>query len=231
MIVGIVPAKSQSTGLPGKNLREVGERPLLSYILETAGKTRYLDKVVVSTESPTIAAVAHQWGAETFEEPPEIATDPVPAEQAAKYTAGRLLEATVVVYLLATTPLLFPEDIDGCVELFQTQKPLSVAAVAEVWPAFYHYAINLTSKGHILWKDPQVPLRGMSRRQDLAQKERVYWPVGVWVIGRDTFLKHGSVNTQDMRGYIIPSERALDIHTEMDLAAAEFVLSQRTCSR
>ena len=116
-------------------------------------------------------------------------------------------------------------------KLFLTHRPLSVAAMAEMWLPFYHYAANLTEEGCIFWKDPQVPDRGIVRRQELAQRERVYRPAGLWVIGRETFLQHGSVYTRKMRGYLIPSERALDIHTERDLAVAEFVLSQRACSR
>ena len=75
-ILGIIGARAGSKGVPNKNVKILGGKPLLGRIVETAKKSKYLTRVIVSTDSEEYAKVARQFGAETpFTRPPEVSTD------------------------------------------------------------------------------------------------------------------------------------------------------------
>ncbi|MCB0620321.1 MAG: acylneuraminate cytidylyltransferase family protein, partial [Saprospiraceae bacterium] len=63
-IVGIVPARGGSKSIPRKNVKLLGGIPLIAYSIEAGLRSKYLDRVIVSTDDPEIAAVAREWGAE-----------------------------------------------------------------------------------------------------------------------------------------------------------------------
>lgn len=74
--IAVIPARSGSKGLPGKNIKELCGKPLIVYTIETALKSKVFDKVIVSTDSMEIAEIAKKAGAEIpFLRPKELATD------------------------------------------------------------------------------------------------------------------------------------------------------------
>jgi len=231
MVITIIPAKEHSKGVPGKNLRALQGRPLLTYVLETAQQTHCIDEVWVCTESAAIAEVAQAQGAQVIFQPPELSEEPNSAVDSALYAAEWLPDPEIIVLLLATYPLLLSEDLDACVQLFSDRRPQSVCALTEVPPDTYHFAANLDSNGRIKWKQPLAGRRHGLNRQDLARQEQVYEAVGLWVIGRETFLNWQTVYTDDMLGYVVPPERAVDIDHEVDFVVAEYYLRLRAASR
>lgn len=78
-VLAVIPARGGSKGVPRKNIKDLGGKPLIAWTIECAKKSKYLDRVIVSTEDNEIASVAQKWGAEVpFMRPMELAQDDTP---------------------------------------------------------------------------------------------------------------------------------------------------------
>jgi CMP-N-acetylneuraminic acid synthetase len=228
MVITIIPAKGNSQGIPGKNLRALQGRPLLTYVLETALLSPSVDQVYVSTESPQIAEVVQAWGGQVLWRPEELTRDEVSAVDVGLHAALQLPQGDIIVLLLPTCPLLLPEDLETGLQLLTEGKPQSVCALTEVRPSTYHFLANWEPDEEIRWKQLMSGRRQGLNRQDLARQERVYAPLDLWVIGRETFLYWQTVYTDRMLGFLVPPERSVDIDYEADLVVAEYYLSRRS---
>ena len=121
-ILAVIPARSGSKGLPGKNILPIGGKPLIAWTVEQARQSRYLDTILVSTDSEHIANVALDHGAEaTFLRPPHLATDTASSVDTAIHALdfyqmqlGKTFD--YLVLLEPTSPLREPQDIDNMVE-------------------------------------------------------------------------------------------------------------------
>ena len=90
-MIAIIPARGGSKGLPGKNIKEMCDKPLIAYTIEAALKSKSIDHVILSTDDEEIAAVAKKYGAEVpFMRPAELASDTAMAVDNYIYTIGRL---------------------------------------------------------------------------------------------------------------------------------------------
>lgn len=119
--VGLICARGGSKGVPRKNLRALGGRPLIGWAIDTARRCRSLDRVVVSTEDAEIAEVARSLGAEIpFLRPAELAQDDSPELLTWQHCIQALMEQDgrapeVLVSIPATTPLRAVEDVETCI--------------------------------------------------------------------------------------------------------------------
>ena len=130
--------RGESLGLPGKNLRPLCGKPLIAYSIEAAKKSRFIRDVFVSTDSPTIAAAAEQYGAIVpFLRPAELAdvTSPVwhSWRHAIEWNRAQsdFPVMDIMVSLPVTTPLRTSRDVDDAIELYLKGGCDSVIAVAK----------------------------------------------------------------------------------------------------
>ena len=136
-MIAIIPARGGSKGLPGKNIMPLNGKPLIAYAVEAGLKSKYIDRVIVSTEDEEIARIAVQYGAELpFMRPAELATDTAMAVDNYIYTIGRLEKESgkpidAFVVLQPTSPLRRAEDIVGAVELFMQKDADSVVSYCQ----------------------------------------------------------------------------------------------------
>lgn len=118
-VVVVIPARGGSKGIPRKNLRRVGGMPLVARAISAASAATLVDRVVVSTDDPEIAAVAREWDAEVVERPAEIAGDTASSESAVLHALDAVsaqgAEVGVVVLLQATSPFIVPATLDEAV--------------------------------------------------------------------------------------------------------------------
>ena len=131
--LAIIPARGGSKGIPRKNIRPLAGRPLIAFNIEQARLSRYVDRLVVSTDDAEIAAVAQQYGAEVVWRPAEISGDTASSESALLHTLEHLrqsegYEPDVLVFLQCTSPLTLAEDIDGTVQALLDQGADSALA-------------------------------------------------------------------------------------------------------
>jgi N-acylneuraminate cytidylyltransferase len=125
--VAIIPARGGSRGIPRKNICAVAGRPLLAYTIDHAKSTPAIDRIVVSTDSPDIAGVAAQYGAEVVWRPPDISGDGASSESAMLHALDEVAardgyRPDLVVLLQATSPLRHAQDAQRAIETLITEE-------------------------------------------------------------------------------------------------------------
>jgi N-acylneuraminate cytidylyltransferase len=221
-VLGLITARGGSKGIPRKNLQDLGGRPLIAWTVTAARGSRYIDRIVVSTEDPEIAGVARQLGVEVpFERPAGLAADDTPGMDPVFHALGVLPGYDWVVLLQPTSPLRVAADIDACLEhCFRCAAPACIS-VSE--PGYSPYlTFSLDDRGRI------TPLLGWThvnaRRQEMP---KVYALNGaVYVADVAWLLKQRSFVSADTVAYAMPPERSIDIDTPADLKAARGLVEE-----
>ena len=222
-MIAIIPARGGSKGLPGKNIKEMCDKPLIAYTIEAALKSKSIDHVILSTDDEEIAAVAKKYGAEVpFMRPAELASDTAMAVDNYIYTIGRLEKEWITkidsfVVLQQTTPLRIAEDIDGAVELFNARNADSVVTyVKEAHPIFWHKKIDENNKLEDIFEGT------IANRQELPI---TYYPNGAVYVFSTEMIRQKKYYTDKSYAYIMPRERSIDIDFIDDFKYAEFLMS------
>lgn len=116
-ILAIIPARGGSKGLPRKNIRELAGKPLIAWTIEAGRKSKYIDRLIVSSEDFEIIEVAKKYGAEIpFVRPKHLAEDESLGLDPVFHALRELPGYDIVVLLQPTSPLRLTEDIDACIE-------------------------------------------------------------------------------------------------------------------
>ena len=232
-VLAVIPARAGSKGVPGKNTRQLGGRPLLAYSCGAAGQSRYVTRTIVSTDDEAIADVARASGAEVpFLRPAALAADDTPMIDVLVHALATLRQtdgyvADVVVLLQPTSPLRTAAHVDAALtELLQTDAD-SVVSVVEVPHAFSPVSVMQ------LVNDRLLPYAGAgqapTRRQD---KPRVYARNGPAVLAvRSAVLERGSLYGDHIRPLIMAAEDSVDIDTPFDFELAAWLLARRETRR
>ena len=118
MILGLIPARGGSKGVPGKNIKEINGKPLIEWTIECAKKSKRLDRILVSTDNEEIADIARKCGAEILMRPNELATDTASTQDVMVH-ALKNYPADTVVLLQPTSPYRSEGLIDRCIEGFE----------------------------------------------------------------------------------------------------------------
>ena len=126
MILGVIPARGGSKGLPRKNLRPLLGRPLVCWSIDAAKNSQLIDRFVVSTEDAEIAAVSREAGAEVLDRPTELATDTATTVSVLQHAIARL-HPDVVVLLQPTSPIRVGNLVDRAVRAFLDGRADTVA--------------------------------------------------------------------------------------------------------
>ena len=227
--VGFIFARSGSKGLPGKNIRPLCGKPLIAWAIEQAKAVNRLRRVIVSTDSPEIASIAREYGAETpFFRPPELAADDSPEWLSwihglnyLQSDEGVLPDA--LVSIPATAPLRDYQDINNCLDEFSKGNVDTVITVTEAYRNPYFNMVKLNQDETVGLVIP--PASTISRRQDAPA---VFDMATVAYVARPEFILSGKSLFQGaVRAVQVPPERAIDIDTLMDFRLAEFLMSQR----
>jgi CMP-N-acetylneuraminic acid synthetase len=225
--LGTICARGGSRGLPGKNVRLLAGHPLIAYSIAQAKRCDFIDRLIVSTDSEEIAAVARRYGAEVpFLRPAEIATDTaakVPAIQHAVREVERGSGRTVdyVVDLDPTAPLRSIEDIRACWDLVQQPATDVVFTVA---PAEKNPYFNMVEVIDGYARMSKMPDRPIGRRQDAP---RVYsMNASVYAYRRGHLMEDGRVVAGKARIVEMPVERSRDVDGPLDFAFLEFLVHE-----
>lgn len=229
-VLGLIPARGGSKGVPRKNIRLLCGKPLLQYTAEGALAARQLARVVLSTDDVEIAEVGKRCGLDVpFLRPAELARDETPMLPVVKH-ALRFLESKgdrydAVCLLQPTNPLRRPEDIDGAIELLQATEADSVISFVDVGEKHPARMKFIDAEGRVI--DPPFAERFEGqRRQDLP---KIYLREGsIYLTRRDVIMEHNSFKGKDCRAWIIPPERACNIDTPLDFFVAEQLLRFQT---
>jgi CMP-N-acetylneuraminic acid synthetase len=227
-ILGVVPARGGSKGIPGKNLARLAGKPLLAWTVEAARASRALTRLVLSTDDAAIAEMGRELGVEVpFLRDPALAADetpivPVLVDLLRRLHASERYQADLLVLLQPTSPLRRAEDIDAAVELLQATAADSVVSVVEVPHQFSPVSVMTLTDGRLR---PWIGGDTITRRQD---KPRVYARNGpAVVVCKPGVLDSGSLYGADTRGLVMAAEHSVDIDTPWDLELAGWLLERR----
>lgn len=225
-VLGLIPARGGSKGVPRKNVRLLRGRPLLEYTADAARAARRLVDVILSTEEEEIARIGRGCGLDVpFLRPPELARDETPMLPVVIHALqwleehGRRFDA--VCLLQPTNPLRRPEDIDACIDLLEEQSADSVVTVLPV-PLEYnpHWVYFRGENGCIhLATGETAPI---GRRQDLPPA--FHREGSVYVVRRDVVLGQNSLYGRFLVGYEIDPRRSVNVDSLDDWARAEQLL-------
>jgi N-acylneuraminate cytidylyltransferase/CMP-N,N'-diacetyllegionaminic acid synthase len=224
-ILGLIPARGGSKGLPGKNIKPLLGKPLIAWTIEQALASKYLDRVVVSTDDKEIAEISKKYGAEVpFIRPKELASDKAQGIDVALHAIDwlkkndRRKQYDLLMLLQPTSPLSSTEDIDKTIELLFLKEAKAIVSVCEV-------------DHHPLWANT-LPEDGCMKdfiKREVRNKNRQELPVfyrlnGAIYLACCNYVKEQkSFFGEKTFAYIMPRERSIDIDNEIDFKLAEIL--------
>lgn len=222
-VLGLIPARGGSKGLPGKNVADLAGRPLIAWTIEAARRSHYIDRLILSCDDEAICAVARTWGCEVpFVRPEELARDETPSVPVVLHALETLGEDfDILVFLQPTSPLRSTEDIDACIEHCRPGgAPACIAVTEPAKSPFWAYTMD--GEGRLAPLIPRPPSGGPTRRQELPT---VFAPNGaVYVAHVPWFRQHRAFLSTGTVGHVMPAERSVDIDGPIDLKLAALLI-------
>lgn len=226
-VIGVIIGRAGSRGLPDKNAIPVAGRPMVCHTISHANASSRLDRVVVSTDGPRIAAAAEAIGAEVVLRPADLASDTATVDAAVRHAVETLEDpADIVVILYANIPVRPAGLIDRAVETLAAAGADSVQSYASVGKFHPYWMVRLDGDGRV---EPHVE-NAVYRRQDLPP---LHIPDGgVIAVRRESLfrinpaLPHAFLG-RDRRGIINDPGAVIDVDSPHDLAVAAVRLGDR----
>ena len=130
--LAIIPARGGSQRLPRKNVLELSGKPLIAWSIEAGLRSKYIDKVVVSSDDKEILDISKYYGADTVKRPSNLASDTAPTFDAIEHAMSNIGRYDYVVLLQPTSPLRSEKHIDEAIELLKSKNASAVISVFEM---------------------------------------------------------------------------------------------------
>lgn len=224
-VYAFIFARGGSRGLPGKNIKLLGDLPLLAHSIKIAQQLETVKKVFVSTDSDEIAHIAEEYSAELIKRPDALASDTASEwlawQHAIVYLQKRGDYFDVFLSLPTTSPLREKKDIEACLAVFSHETDM----VITVTPSARNPYFNMVSRqedGTSKLANSDVTVR---RRQDAPS---MYDITTVAYVSRPSYiLQNDNLFNGRVKSIIIPKERAIDIDDAYDFMIAETIYNQR----
>ena len=221
--LAIIPARGGSKGIPRKNIIQLHGKPLIAHSINCAKESKYVNRVVVSTDDEEISRVAIQYGAEVVMRPSELSGDDAPSEQAIIHTLEYLgksenYEPDIVVFLQATSPYRLPDDIDGAILKLQENN---CDCVFSACPEHFTGRWRITQEFGARPVNYEIGSRQMRQNYPIEYLENgsiyVFKP---WVILQTNDRLGGEISIYEM-----PALRSFQIDSVEDFELLEHLLS------
>ena len=223
-VVAIIPARGGSRGVPRKNLRRVGGVPLIVRAVSTALAVHGIDRVVVTTDDPTIADAARARGAEIVIRPRELAGDTASSESAIDHAVGVLedrgLEIGTIVFIQATSPFIEPADLDDAIDRVRAGAADVVFSAVPSWGFLWRPAGGgsdatgaVTGVNH----DPAHRPRRQDRAPEFLETGAFY------VLDAPGYARAGHRFFGTVAAGIVSESTAIEIDTEEQLLLASAI--------
>lgn len=230
-VVTIIPARGKSKIIPHKNIKLLAGKPLIAYTIEEARKSKYIDRVIVSTDDGKIAEIAKKYGAEVpFSRPKSLARDTSPSVLVVLHALNHLekkekYSPDIVVLLQPTSPFRKARHIDAAIE-----KIKGADAVAGICEAKQHPYFTVREKGRFL--EPYLNIKNRPLRRQDVPKLYVF-NASLYVAKRDYYNKVkrtdpvAPVFTGKVKGVIMDEISSIDINTPSDFLLAELLTRKK----
>ncbi len=219
-IIAIIPARGGSKGLTRKNIRLLLDKPLIYYSIKAAEKSKFIDKIYVSTDDEEINRISKSFNCKVIKRPKDIAKDTTPMVEVLKHALKILKDENlpdVVVLLQPTSPLRKELTIDLACETF-CKNIDNFDSLIPLYPI--EGKIGTIKNGNY---KPCYKLG--KRRQDI---EKVYRECGTIFIFKSDLIKKGKLFGKKIMPFFIKNyEEAIDIDDIEDLKLAEYFMRKR----
>jgi CMP-N-acetylneuraminic acid synthetase len=224
-VLGIIPARGGSKGIPDKNLRLLAGKPLLTYTVNSAKASGVIDKLILSTDSERIADLGRRLGLEVpFIRPASLAADETPMLPVILHAVDVLSQngwvPEIIVLLQPTSPLRSPDHIRKAVDLLKGGNCDSVISVLEIPHLFAPQKALFVQDGYLrFWSSVGKPI---TRRQQL---ETTYAREGtVYACLREVLIQKSSLYGDECLPLLLSSDESLNIDSMADWQKAEEIL-------
>lgn len=221
-VLAIIPARGGSKGVAKKNIRIVGDKPLIAWTIEESKKSKYIDHLVLSSDDPEIIQVAQSYGCHIpFVRPKHLAQDTSSSIDVVFHAIDQIPGYDLIVLLQPTSPLKTVSDIDLCIEKCFKSKTKSCVSAREVNDN-PHWVFSLNNENQMI---PLLnPEKRPSRRQDLPN---FYTFNGAVYVASTEFLRENrSFLSPETVIHIMDSETSIDLDTEFDFQVLDLLISK-----
>lgn len=225
-ILAIIPARGGSKGIPRKNIKVFNNKPLIAYTINEALKSKYIDRVIVSTEDDEIASVSKYYGAEVpFLRPKELSADSTPGIDPIIHCINWFNQnenyyPDYVCLLQCTSPLRKTKHIDEALEkiIYNESDSLVSVCESEISP----YWMKKIEDGKM--KDFLDATKFYSRRQDIPKVYRLNG--AIYISKTESLLNNKSFHTENTLPYVMDRITSIDIDDMVDFKFAEFLMKE-----
>lgn len=232
-VLAVVGARSGSKSIPNKNIKPLLGKPLLAWIIESAKSSKYVSRVVLSTDSSEYAEVGKKYGAEApFLRPKELAGDSIPDFDYLYHAATWLRDnenwqADIILRLPPTTPLCKSESIDACIELLLNNPEADSSRT--ITPASKHPYKLWRTNGKYLEPFLSEEFTGLKDAHNMPRQSfpQAFSHVDVIALRWDILVNKKAMAGDKILYHQIPKTEAVDIDTEIDFLVAETLLKKR----
>ena len=224
-VIAVIPARGGSKSVPGKNIRELGGKPLLTWSIEVAQTVKEIDRIIVSTDDAQIGLVARAHGAEVYPRPAHLATDEALVIDAIKDLHKTLLaegdSSEWMVLLEPTCPLRSANDVRNCLRLIEQGDFDSVATFKEA-------ELNPHRAWRLIDDVPEVFISGAIPWLPRQKLPRAYQLNGAVYVFRTDLVaqQERALLVGRMGAVLMPRERSQDIDENIDFMIVEALLGK-----
>ena len=225
-----ITVRAGSKGVPGKNWRPLAGVPLFAHSVRHAVESGLFERIVVTTDSAEVLALATDYGAtDLVERPAELASDnagKVPAIVHAVLEVEQRIGMTfsTVVDLDATSPLRDRSDIAGAIDLLESEGLESVITGSEARRSPYFNLVEVDAQTGVVSLSKSAN-GGFLRRQDVPRSFDMNASIYVW--NRDALVAHPAVFFPTTKLFEMPPERSHDIDSELDFQIVSWLMEAR----
>jgi len=218
--LAIIPARGGSKRLPRKNILSLNGKPLIAWSIESGVHSKYIDKVIVTSDDEEIIKISKNYNAQTIKRPDELASDTATTFDAIKHTIENLEEYDYIVLLQPTSPLRNTRQIDEAIELLLNKKSNAIVSVCEMdhsplWSNTLPKDNCMTS----FLRDEALN----KRSQDLETYYRING--AIYICKTDKLLEEESFFLQkNIFAYKMDKKNSIDIDEEIDFKIAEVLI-------
>lgn len=220
--LAIIPARGGSRRLPHKNVLDLGGKPLIGWSIEAGVKSRYIDKVIVSSDSDEILQISQKYGAATIKRPNELANETATTFDAIEHTLAQCSGYDYVVLLQPTSPFRNEHHIDNAIELLSQKSADAVISVCE-------------TEHSPLWSNTlpsDNSLDGFvsdSIKNLPSQSLPLYYRLNgaIYICQTNRLLEEKTFLFRDnIFAYVMDKDCSVDIDTALDFKVAECLMAQ-----
>ena len=222
-LLAVIPARGGSKGVPRKNIKNFHGKPLIAWAIEEAKKSKYIDRLIVSTDDAEIKEISELYGAEApFVRPENLSQDKSAGVDVMRHASGIFPEYKWVVCLQPTSPFRSVKDIDGIYKYGEKNNlncvlPITIADKSPYW------FVSKNSDGRI---SPIIKGIVEANRQELPTTYVLCGTVFLYKADWLNSASMGVLNDQSY-GFEIPKERSYEIDSVEDWDFAEYLMSKK----